>query len=453
MTQSSLNMPPAVISWGFVFPGPPLQYQDAPLLAGDEIAAPPAFSYNLVPPIYSHDEALLELDSAADLAIAEAHELASFDKDFCYPKFPSLTTRVGKTTFGLSQLLRAKLLGCFNDVREMRGADMYLSGSSLGPLNLAVNRALLRNSFRLSQSPPSLLEIGAGHRRVARGLKALHGDAIKTYESSPTYSEEPGIDVELPAAPIDHAHLPTETFELIYSIFGSYYGKDQLHVLQKVADSLLIGGEALLMWSTGKFLWSQNDKLAWLAREHQAFFQKGGLDITAQLTRFGRFRMTQEEMYLVWIRKRANDVNVMALFEGAKELTGSQNIAPTVRLSLEGPYLPESVFTYETLNSIVRQMVESAIGVYGIEPTILEKKLLGTRAQTVSKRSTAVALDNVAEYIMNIILFHRLDTEAPLSVQVIEQLQLDRVLALLRTDTTIPIQDRLIYSIVNYHRF
>lgn len=203
-----------------------------PALLPPLICAPKAFVISGASPQFSIE---------SNLAVNEAVSILKFNKEFQYPQI-AIPISHHSTASSRWQGVR-KSLGLFYDNRSIQNAETYCAASPLGSLPLAVARAVGRANLEGGlNNPASILEIGAGQRRVSAGIKAVFGDIVINSEIAPAYSMQPGIDRELPASGIDDAELGVGNFDLIFSIFGNLYGKDQLRILGKVIDGLKSGG-------------------------------------------------------------------------------------------------------------------------------------------------------------------------------------------------------------------
>ena len=319
----------------------------------------------------SWDAATPELKIATNLACNECEQLTSHALRVPYPQDPTLPFWRRSTINGPTQLLR-RAVGLYKDDRTLAETDILTRYSAFGSLTAAVERARGRHLERGEGGVPRLLEIGAGQRLVAAGLKAMHGDRIAMEEISPQYASLKGVfDLELPSAQIDDAVIGEDRYELIYSFYGSVYGDDQLKILQKVVAGLKVGGEASLMWKCG---WRHN-AMAKLVRRHAAFFQQGGLDLSVSSLGISADGGPPEAVHTIWARKRAESVDVAGLFARAKALdrdAAPPELPSTLRLSSDGPYFHMNDFLLGDLERIVDEMVIAAGFAMGLEPRRLE---------------------------------------------------------------------------------
>lgn len=310
-----------------------------PHLAANSPHRIPASPSWIVPPIVrAGDEGAHETFAmAATAAIAEAGLLTEVAKSGPYPRVSGEERFGFPTASGFRQFVKF-ILFSFNDVRTLDEARSFFTYSPLGPLVFGAARAIGRHRLRGLSGPADLLEIGAGQRFVPAGLHAVFGEQVRISESSPVYaSTRGGIDVELPAASASSASLPENAFELSYSIFGSIYSSNQLAILRKVVSSLKVGGEAYLMWKSS----FTNSHMAALARSYPNLFTAGGLDLSV-IDMFDLDISIRdkkgENVFIVWARKRAENVDVSGLFAKATRTKGpSGDGTRTIRLSLDGP--------------------------------------------------------------------------------------------------------------------
>lgn len=327
------------------------------------------------------DAATPELKIAVNLACNECEQLTSKALRRPYPKDPELPFWRRSTISGATQLLR-RAVGLYKDDRTLAETDLLTRYTAFGSLSTAVERAKARHRERAGEEIPRFLEIGAGQRLVAAGLKALYGAEVGLEELSPQYASLQGaFDLVLPSAKIDDAPIAEDRYELIYSFYGSMYGDDQLKILQKVVAGLKVGGEASLMWKCG---WRHN-AMAKLVRRRAAFFQQGGLDLSISSLGVSADGGLPEAVHTVWARKRAEAVDVPGLFARARELEKAKSfpeIPSTLRLSSDGPYFRVSDFSLGDLERIVDEMVIAAGFAMGLEPRELESRFrvqLGAR--------------------------------------------------------------------------
>lgn len=280
----------------------------------------------------------------------------------------------GETAATFAQRFKSATIG-YNDVRDLGAVNIFTFGTPIGMLPLAAQRAVRRNRQRIGDTYPArILEIGAGHRFTAAGLKKLFGDQIQIYESSPVYfrGTPNSVDIEMPEAFIENAFLPENSFEFVYSIFGSFYGKNQILILQKIVDSLLVGGEAFLMWKVNSktIRWSQ------LVKRWSAIFQQAGLDITVQYRVAGDYIPRDEEIFLVSLRKRQLSVDVQRAFKAAEDYNSKYpgvawsrypaGFHPNIRFVTGGPFFPGQIFSNSYLNLAGAIAVNSAADAVGI---------------------------------------------------------------------------------------
>lgn len=294
------------------------------------------------------------LGPAQELAAAEFRHLNVFLREFKYPKL-KLWRRIGCTAKGWRQMVNFLTIANYNQHRELNEARDFCDFSAMGPLPLAVHRAVQRNTARGRSNPTPLLEIGAGLGGVAGGLKVLLGDWITIDEIAPRYPLWLGtdpIDMRYPPAVIEKAVLPADHYELVYSIYGSFYSDDQLAVLQNMMNTLRVGGEALSMWHGPK-----NQVLADLTNEHQPVFQDGGMDIFANSVLTDNSLRSSDYIRVVWARKRRENVDVRAMFREAGELKEPPK-PPALRLSIDGPYFSGLLYAHEYLEGVIAEMIK-----------------------------------------------------------------------------------------------
>ncbi|HLD46102.1 MAG TPA: hypothetical protein VJC18_11770, partial [bacterium] len=239
-----------------------------------------------------------------------------------------------------------------------------------------------RHAKRYVAGPAPLLEIGAGNRLVPMGLKDLFGDALHITELAPRYSStKRGVDRELPAATIDRADLPRSAFELAYSFFGTYYSNRQLVVLQKLADSLKVGGEFFgFMKPNGT-----NRRLMELVARWPMIFYKGGLELVIEDHYFGTPPIGEPAL-VVSARKCAESIDVGQLFDQARraDKKGGEHehlslvSDPSIRLTLDGPRTALSQ-AEELLPQLIQQVVRWFCQTYKKNPAQLYYQMTGER--------------------------------------------------------------------------
>lgn len=328
----------------------------------------------IVPPIV-RGLAVSEVNPVNETLRRETAGLLVEKRDFKKPDItPPRSMNPGETAATFAQRFKSATIG-YNDVRDLDAANIFTFGTPIGMLPLAAQRAVRRNEHRIGGAYPArILEIGAGHRFTAAGLKKLFGDQIQIYEISPVYfrSTPNSVDVEMPEAFIENAFLPENSFEFIYSIFGSFYGKDQISILQKVIDSLLVGGEAFLMWKVGL----KTTGLYQLTRRWPTIFQQAGLDITVQYRVAGDYIPRDEEVFSVSFRKRQLSVDVQKAFKTAEDYDSKYpdvtwgrypvGSHPNIRFVTEGPFFPGQIFSDRYLNLAGAIAVDSAADAVGM---------------------------------------------------------------------------------------
>ncbi len=366
-----------------------------------------------------------EVVTASAMGVRDVQKLTQFVNDFEYPDDSHISSSGGNTAVGVVQNLR-RLIGGFNDKRDLRDVTEYTTYDSLGPLPLAVERAIVRNSLRRRGEGASILEIGAGQRWVAWGLKYLFGDKIITHEQSPKYSRAKGaIDVELPASGVEEADLPSNTFELSYAYFSSIYGKDQIGILQNVLDATRVGGEIFLMWFDN----AHHRELSRLARAWPEVFRRGGLDVTIRhIADQDPHPFSNQSLHYVWVRKRKDDVEVAPLFDRAADLRNGK-VAPDfletvsmIRFSYDGVYFPAALFAPHHLEFIVGRMVEGFRADLGVDMQFLAYKMLGIKFSD-GESGGGEAFKVLTRHIVKNVVDHRLKIGIPLSAIVAQWLQ------------------------------
>lgn len=395
-------------------PNAPSTSDARPFNSPHSFPAPPTW---VLPPFVQLGASPEALERAVSIAVEESRLLTEVALSPTYPT-PSGTDDVGFPTFASPLQLFKWLMFHFNDTRTLNDVSGYFNYSPLGPLAFGVARAVERHRLRgLPPGPVDILEIGAGQRFVASGLHLIFGDQLRIHESAPVYaSRRGGIDVELPPGSIDVAELPRDAFELSYSLFGNLYGDDQVAVLQKVTDSLRIGGEAFLMWKST----STNRALATLVREHPEIFSAGGLDL-AVIDMFDLDIAIKdkknEHIFVVWARKRGTGIDIRDLFRQARSSLGkSGELGHTVRLSLDGPSIvipAGSAFAFEP---IVERMIQAFLDTSRIAPSDAYYYLTGTRLDAAIQPPQAQ--DLLLRHVMKRLPHSSLSMQLPLSVAV-----------------------------------
>lgn len=392
----------------------------------------------IVPPVH-YDATAQDLDKivagAENLALQEIALLTRFD-GFQYPREPNIPAW-HRTTAATPLQKICRFIDGYCDDRGLKEADGFTHSSGLGPLTLSIGAAVFRNSIRNGHSPAPVLEIGAGQRLAARALKQhLFGDVIRTCEISPVYAELSGaIDEELPAGFIDDVTLPGDSFDLVFSLFGSLYGRDQVGILQNVIDSLRVGAETFLMWKP-KWLWlnRENERLSALAMRWPSVFQRGGVDLTIvknfHAETIGSLKGIS--IHALWARKRKDVVQVHDLFREVEELDRQSNAdrnkrpdgyEPMVRLSQHGSYFPSSTFNAKRLKSLVQQIIGAVCEELGVEATRLEHVLTGTDLSTCKDSGEEIARHNIANYAIAEMSKSRLHAGVPLTTLVYNEIR------------------------------
>ncbi len=368
-----------------------------------------------------------DLDAAVRIGDEECREFTDHVMHFAYPEPPRIPFFHKSTASGFFQRVRRLFFGCFyNDMRTL-GEPKILAMtrySGLGPLEKAVERAIVRRQKSGEDGAAPVLAIGAGQRLGEAQLKKMFSDRIRLYESSPVYAELDGvIDEELPAAGIDEADIGRNFFELVYSFYGSMYGDDQQRVLQKVFDSLRVGGEGFLMW---KITDVDCYRMADLMRRYASLFQLRGIDVSVETAGYGLSGPSGEIFHTVWLRKKKEGVDIAAILKEAELLDRRKDPslipAPTMRLSLNGPYLSSREIPVERLESIVKGMMESAALAMGIESANLVRKLQTCGSSTGARAAEQWAADFVRSSLLDYTergLTPPLEYHVPLSLQVL----------------------------------
>lgn len=400
-----------------------------------------AFSYEIVPPVvkpigksgepvFSNDR----LQSATQMASVEFDRLIFHRRHLKYPQPKLWPAKPGATASGLFQQVWKRAFG-YHDVRTLDDVRTYFDISSIGPLPLAVDRAAFRHFIRAEGGPAPVLAVGAGHRYVEAGLDAMFGDAITIHESSPKYvtigdEYEDPVDVEYPPAVIEKADIPNNYFELAYSVFGSFYSRDQKAVLQRVVDGLKVGGEAFLMWKA----YSHNfitHSLAQIVNKAPVVFRDGGLDIAVQGIDAGSRIGMGVPSYLVWARKRREEVDVRALFDAAAK--PDPDPAPVqVRMSMDGPYFSGLLNDRTSVTRVVKMMIRRFAEDLGADIATLHHKLIGKE----HGGTEADACRSLAQAIVGDERFRMVSRGAPITIAVMDYL--DEVYSVLDRDTTVP---------------
>lgn len=380
------------------------------------------------------------LTMASDAASNECEMLTNDVMQAQYPSPPKLPFFHKSTTSGFLQKVRQVLL-LWKDKRTLDHPriNAMTRHSALGPLDKAVERAVVRR--QKENSPAKILAIGAGQRLMEAQLKELFGNRIEIHEVSPSYAElKSAVDVELPISGIDDAELPKDYFDLIYSFYGNIYGRDQIHILQKVIDSLAIGGEAFLMW---KITSIKNYRIANLMRRHTAFFQQRGIDVSVESKVYGE-GPSLEIFHTVWVRKRANNVNIKALLEETRGLVAEDakelEAKKTVRFSLNGPYFYSRDISQRHLECLVERMIASAAKAMNIGSEDLAAKLLHRSylAHEFRSRSHQLATEFLQTYYYDDVKSgtpNGLEYSVPLSVLLLNFIH--RAIPVLKTKTTL----------------
>ncbi len=300
----------------------------------------------------------------SSLAIDEAVSILKFNKEFQYPQI-AIPKSYHSTTSSRWQGIR-KSLGLFYDKRSIQNAETYCTASPLGSLPLAVARAVGRANLEGGlNNPASVLEIGAGQRRVSAGIKAVFGEMVINSEIAPAYSMQSGIDRELPASGIDDAELGIGNFDLIFSIFGNLYGKDQLKILGKVVNGLKSGGEFFLMWkpTIGNLLLHRQ-----IRRNREMLFRYG-LALSSDILISSAMALP-EILIIIWGQKfHAGE------FTEETALKDHQGANPAMRLSSQGNYLTVEDIEKATLENIAAKMLMAGCGYIGISPAELRNKV------------------------------------------------------------------------------
>ncbi len=361
----------------------------------------------LVPPIITQSSPIIE-GAAHLMVLTDGLVLAGHRTGFRYPTAPKAPFLNWRTSSW-----RAILFGIFTygsglrDDRRLDGIDELTRHTEMGPLTLAVDRAIQRNLKRGVTEPAQILEIGAGQRFVPWGIKRIFGDKVRIHELSLVYGGlENGVDETFPAGGIDSANLPPETFEFVYSNFGSYHGKDQLAILQMVVSSLKEGGEAYLMWPHN----SKTDKMADLIRKHPLIFQEAGLDIAVSTRSESHF--DDGTFYFVSLQKRERGVDdIKKIFERAGALPSA---AGNLRVSLNGPYILRKDANEDFQNRMISIMAAALCRLFGINIQTMEYKLTEKRSDSADS-SMEMVIRRVRLYLQKKM---KLGGREPLSIMV-----------------------------------
>lgn len=407
------------------------------------------------PPAAVFDYPNHALMQAAAGAVSEFHDLVGDVFHFREAEVEYWDSRPGMTAAGFFQKLKHHLVG-FNDVRTLGKVKYLFDDSAMGPLHMAVRRAIVRNARRagagengdIPQTP--ILAIGAGWAYVEHMLSAMFGDMISIREISPKYAPLPEeldpIDVRYPPKVIEKAALPPNAHELAYGIFSSYYSGDQIDVLQKVAGSCRVGAEIFLMWKVFNL---ENMRLALLA-ENSGVFREGGLDVSVECVSSGSLCLARERVLVLWARKRREDVDARALFEkagrarplpgGGRGANGASDLAAPVRMSLDGPYFGSLLYARGWLLDVVEMMVNVFCDKTGIDARILHRKLTGSAAFKGGNGRAEDARRAIAEDALSDSMIDRLANGVPLSVLVMGYL--GRVARVIDSGLTLPELER-----------
>lgn len=363
------------------------------------------------------------LHAAHQQALQEFQLQASWLRDFRAPRIPIPPHR--RSTFAhLGQWLRT-LIGAYSDTRTLEDAIAETMGTSLGPLPWAVTRAIGRHERCGGPGPAPILEIGAGQRLVPAGLKALYGDAIAIAEVAPRFGRigHPAIDQELAEVDIDRATLPGDSFELVYSFFGSMYGRDQLGILQKVLDSLRIGGETFLIWQVSR----KHNALSAQVRSRSSVFQRYGFDCTTQHRCYfpsGHLHTTQH--HTVWARKRAATIDVRGAFEAAAKSDANR----MVHLSQDGVYFPSDWLTRDILHTLTADLLTMGCDIIDVPKEDVYYRLTGRRSDWAQADLTQLVAGRSLEHLL---------AGEPLSLLVLPHLE--QAMSLRARNTTLPAEE------------
>lgn len=334
------------------------------------------------------------LRTAHQEALQEFQLQTSWLRDFRMPSIPTPPHR--RFTFAhVGQWLRS-LIGAYADSRTLDDAIVETMDTSLGPLPWAVTRAIGRHARRGYAGPAPILEIGAGQRLVPAGLKALYGDTIAIAEVAPRFGRiaRPAIDRELAEVDIDRATLPGDSCELVYSFFGSMYGRDQLGILQKILDSLRIGGETFVMWKEGR----RHNALSAQVRSRSSVFPRYGFDITTRHCCYfpsGHLHTTQ--YHTVWARKRASAIDVRGAFDAVAQIDANQDMSDAehartmVHLSQDGIYFPGDWLTRDKLHSLTSDLLKAGCNTFDMDADEACYRLTGKRSE--------MALADLVEFV------------------------------------------------------
>lgn len=372
----------------------------------------------------------LQFMQEQDIALSEFSRLIDFKRNFEYPSTPELPFFRRGTASGPLQLLRRFI--AFNDTRSLLESDTYTRSTGLNSLALATERAIARHQARGVEGGAPVLTIGAGQRVTEQGLKVLYGDAISIHEVSPRFSRtKDAVDVEVSESRIEEAALPASSFELAYSIMGSYYAKDQVDVLQRVVDSLRVGGELFLMWPLG----SRNKYNAILVDQWSGVFHEKGLSIGASLLVEESFNPFGEPKIIgIWATKVGADVDVRDAFDEAGKLSregnrkGDAASQAVFRLTANGSYFGAQMMTNKHLAPLVESMIDMICVSYSTDSKTLLHKMTGI---DVDEMSSEVARLKLAE---SLVKNNRsaLKGNYPLTQKILRELS--RALAILDTD-------------------
>ncbi|MBI2344411.1 MAG: hypothetical protein HYV02_08785 [Deltaproteobacteria bacterium] len=367
------------------------------------------------------------LQQATGHAVAETAAYAHWRRDYRAPVV-TVPRQTRSSAATLSQWFW-KGLDRYHERRTLDDAIHLTMGAPCGPLPLAVERALTR--MEPGKAAP-VLEIGAGQRLVAAGLKALFGDRIFLAEVSPKFTGIPNvIDLELAQTPIENCRLPANTFQFIYSLFGSYYARDQIALLGNVLQSVMVGGEAFLITRNNR----RFRRLSEAVTQHHADASRFGIAMACQEwwhddgSRFGvRYGS-------VWLKKLAEDADLLAylaacLMQLHRPLPASSPPpSPIVHLCTEGPALPSEEVPDAQRQAITAALIETSLHAWNLSRDTFCYKV----SQTTGDEVFAAIVAQCVQW----------STQSPhIPLTTIIRVLLDQVYAIRDSDLTLPAMKR-----------
>ncbi|GEM_PF-4123315 len=287
-----------------------------------------------------------------------------------------------------AQHIRAPARPHYVDNRGVLESDHYTTRTPMGRLRTALTRLFAQ------RSTVQALVIGAGQRCTEAELKEAFGHTLQITEASPNYSTNPGVDHILPTAGIDDAELPPDTFDIVWSIYGNLYGTDQQAILQKVVNSLHVGGECFLMWE----IRGANHALSTTARCMSAVFRAVGLDLVVTTDEIGLFRayvwgkklLPTIDLSRAWqtsalvLKSHAwlsNHQSSLARFAAPDASSHPLDLQTKIRLTTDGPFLPihsahlGGLRALPWLHEVAAEMIDAALAIFNVTPRVIAKQL------------------------------------------------------------------------------